>query len=53
MSEELPPRVYREYCWFALVLIMLAIGVVGSPPRADTGVRSAAAATSAPVRPIP
>jgi hypothetical protein len=31
MSEELTPRIYREYCWFALVLFILAIGIIDRP----------------------
>jgi hypothetical protein len=46
MSEELTPRIYREYCWFALVLLILAIGIVGRPPLGDTSSRSNAAAAA-------
>ena len=39
MDEQ--ARIYREYCWFALVLLVLAIGLVGrttlggTSPHAD------------------
>jgi hypothetical protein len=39
MDEQ--ARIYREYCWFALVLLVLAIGIVdrttlgGQSPHAD------------------
>jgi hypothetical protein len=41
MNEELTPRIYREYCWFALLLVILTIGFVSHPGElsalADTG----------------
>jgi hypothetical protein len=52
MSEELTPRIYREYCWFALVLLILAIGIVSRPPLGDTSSRAnAAGATSVALAP--
>jgi hypothetical protein len=49
MNEELMPRVYREYCWFALVLLMLTVGFVGRPPPGETSTRATApGAPSAP-----
>jgi hypothetical protein len=52
MNEE--TRIYREYCWFALLLLILTVGFVGRPPAGETPPRAgpagvaAAAATSAP-----
>ena len=36
MNEELTPRIYREYCWFALVLLVLAIDIVGGTTLGGT-----------------
>ena len=36
MNEELTPRIYREYCWFALVLLILTVGIAGRPPLGET-----------------
>jgi hypothetical protein len=36
MNDGLTPRIYREYCWFALVLLILTIGIVGRPPIGET-----------------
>ena len=48
MNEEPTPRIYREYCWFALLLIILTIGFVGHPPPGETSTRAnAASVTSA------
>jgi hypothetical protein len=44
MNEEFTPRIYREYCWFALLLLVLTIGFVGRPPPGETGTRGNAAA---------
>jgi len=33
MNEGLTPRIYREYCWFALLLLIVAIGSVAPPPQ--------------------
>ena len=51
MNEELTPRIYREYCWFALLLLVMTIGFVGRPPPGDAGTRAgsdSAPAASAP-----
>jgi hypothetical protein len=52
MSEGLTPRIYREYCWFAMLLLVVAVGLVSRPPLAETRTRapsaSAQAAGSAP-----
>ncbi len=49
MNEELTPRIYREYCWFALLLLILTIGFVGRPPPAETNTRgNTAGAPTAP-----
>ncbi len=42
MNEGLTPRIYREYCWFALLLLLVAIGLVSRPPLAETRTRAAA-----------
>ncbi len=34
MNDEL--RIHREYCWFALLLLVLAIGFVGRSPTGAT-----------------
>jgi hypothetical protein len=50
MNEE--TRIYREYCWFALLLVILTIGFVGRPPPGETngaGSVAAAPAASAPL----
>jgi hypothetical protein len=49
MNEGLTPRIYREYCWFALLLLVVAIGLVSHPPLAET--RTQAASASAPTPP--
>jgi hypothetical protein len=49
MNEELTPRVYREYCWFALLLLIVTIGIVGHPPVGEAGARAnPASVASAP-----
>jgi hypothetical protein len=54
MNGELTPRVYREYCWFALLLLIMTIGFVGRPPAGETGIRAnAASMTSAAAAPAP
>jgi hypothetical protein len=54
MHEELTPRIYREYCWFALLLLMLTIGFVGRPPPGETSTRAnATSAASAPAAWVP
>jgi hypothetical protein len=54
MNEELTPRIYREYCWFALVLLVLTIGFVGRPPAGETGTHAnAMAASSGPAPSAP
>ncbi len=51
MHEELTPRIYREYCWFALLLLIVTIGFVGRPgetsPRAGAPAAPAASAPAA------
>jgi hypothetical protein len=51
MNEELTPRIYREYCWFALLLLMVTIGFVGRPgetsPRAGAPAAPAASPAAA------
>jgi hypothetical protein len=49
MNEELTPRIYREYCWFALLLLMMTIGFVGRPSPGDTSARPGSA--GAPLAP--
>jgi hypothetical protein len=49
MNEDM--RIYREYCWFALFLVILAIGFVGRPPPAGTTPHGNVAA--APVASVP
>jgi len=52
MNEGLTPRIYREYCWFALLLLVVAIGLVSRPPLAQT--RTGGSSISAPaVDPVP
>jgi len=52
IDEALTPRIYREYCWFALLLLVVAIGLVSRPPLAETP--TGAASSSAPaVDPTP
>jgi hypothetical protein len=47
MNDELP--IYREYCWFALLLLILAIGFIGrSPPVETSTVAGGANTTTAP-----
>src|ERR1700722_3021376 len=40
MNEELTPRIYREYCWFALLLLVMTIGFVGRPPPGEPRARA-------------
>ena len=40
MNEELTPRIYREYCWFALLLLVMTIGFVGRPSPGETSARA-------------
>jgi hypothetical protein len=51
MNEELKPRIYREYCWFALLLLIVTVGIVDRPPGSETGARTnpESAASAAPV----
>ena len=52
IDEALTPRIYREYCWFALLLLVVAIGLVSRPPLAQT--RTGGSSISAPaVDPVP
>jgi hypothetical protein len=51
IDEALTPRIYREYCWFALLLLVVAIGLVSRPPLAETP--TGAASSPAPVDPTP
>jgi hypothetical protein len=54
MNEELTPRIYREYCWFALLLLMMTIGFVGRPSPGETSTRASSAdAPSAPAAAAP
>jgi hypothetical protein len=54
MNEELMPRIYREYCWFALLLLMVTIGFVGRPSQGETSARAGSAgAPSAPAASAP
>jgi hypothetical protein len=54
MNEELTPRIYREYCWFALLLLILTIGFAGRPPPGETSTRAnLAGVTSAPAATAP
>jgi hypothetical protein len=46
MNDEL--RIYREYCWFALLLLMLAIGFVGRSPPGETGAVAGGANAATP-----
>jgi hypothetical protein len=48
MNEELTPRIYREYCWFALLLLVVAIGLVSRPPLAETPTQAGAASAAHP-----
>jgi len=45
MNDEL--RIYREYCWFALLLLILAIGFVGRSPTGETSTVAGGANTAA------
>ncbi len=45
MNDEL--RIYREYCWFAVLLLILAIGFVGRSPPGETSTVAGGANTSA------
>lgn len=47
MNDRLTPRIYREYCWFAMLLLVVAAGLVSRPPLAETRTQSPPA--SAPV----
>jgi hypothetical protein len=51
MNEELTPRIYREYCWFAVLLLIVTIGIVGRPVVGETGARAnpASVASAPPV----
>jgi hypothetical protein len=51
MNEELTPRVYREYCWFALLLLIVTIGIVDRPPGGEAAARAnpASLASAPPV----
>jgi hypothetical protein len=54
MNEELTPRIYREYCWFALLLLVMTIGFVGRPSPGETSTRASSAdAPSAPAAAAP
>jgi hypothetical protein len=44
MNDEFTPRIYREYCWFAVLLLILTIGFVGRPPSGETSTRGNGAA---------
>jgi hypothetical protein len=46
VNEGLTPRIYREYCWFAVLLLVVAIGLVSRPPLAQAP--SGASSISAP-----
>jgi hypothetical protein len=46
MNEELIPRIYREYCWFALLLVIMTVGFIGRPPSGETNARTGAAGVS-------
>ena len=43
MNEELTPRIYREYCWFALLLLVMTIGFVGLPSPGETSASAGSA----------
>jgi hypothetical protein len=47
MNEELTPRIYREYCWFAILLLVVAVGLVSRPPLAQRHTRAPSAAPAA------
>lgn len=47
MNEGLTPRIYREYCWFAILLLVVAVGLVSRPPLAPTHTRVPSAAPAA------
>ena len=44
-------RIYREYCWFALVLLVLAIGIVGGTTLGGTSPHADSAGVPAPRTP--
>jgi hypothetical protein len=46
MNEELIPRIYREYCWFALLLVIMTVGFIGRPPSGETNARTGAGGVS-------
>jgi hypothetical protein len=46
MNEELTPRVYREYCWFALLLLIVTVGIVGRPSAGETATHANPAGVS-------
>jgi len=49
MNEQPTPRIFREYCWFALLLLVLTVGIVGRPQLGGPSApRSAAGESSAP-----
>jgi hypothetical protein len=52
MNEELTPRIYREYCWFALLLLVLTIGFVGRPPPGETSTRASASSVTSASPPL-
>ena len=39
MNEGLTPRIYREYCWFAVLLLLVAVGLLSRPPLSQTHAR--------------
>lgn len=47
MNEGLTPRIYREYCWFAMLLLVVAVGLVSRPPLPETGARAPSASAPA------
>jgi hypothetical protein len=53
MNEELTPRIYREYCWFALLLLVMTIGFVGRPPPGETSTRASSDSATAASAPPP
>jgi hypothetical protein len=44
INEGLTPRIYREYCWFALLLLVVAISLIPRPPLAETPTEAASSA---------
>jgi hypothetical protein len=53
MNEELTPRIYREYCWFALLLLVMTIGFVGRPPPGETSTGASPDSAPAAAAPAP